>query len=111
MNRFKTFAMLLICLVVVAAIPLRAARIQSFPTTVYQPEGSKLELFASGDEYHNWLHDKDNFTIIPDPATGFYCYAELINGKLSPGSLIVGRDLPQSHNLKPGINISTEAYR
>ncbi len=22
------------------------------------PDGTKLELFASGDEFHNWLHDK-----------------------------------------------------
>lgn len=110
MNRPKTLAMLLILIAVVAALPLSAARMESFPTTVFQPDGSKLELFASGDEYHNWLHDKDNYTIIPNPGTGYYCYAELINSKLSPGSLIVGRDLPQSHNLNPGINITRDEY-
>ena len=76
------------------AVCLQAAYLTNMPLSLNQPDGSKLECFASGDEYHNWLHDGENYTIIPDPKTGYYCYAELSGGKVQASRLIVGRDLP-----------------
>ncbi|MCB5267187.1 MAG: M6 family metalloprotease domain-containing protein [Candidatus Cloacimonetes bacterium] len=90
-------------------ITLSGAYLTNMPTTITQPDGSKLECFASGDEYHNWLHDAQNFTIILNPQSGYYCYAELVNGQLVATDLVPGRDLP--HSLKPGLNISEEQYK
>ncbi len=100
---------LLVCLMAAGILP--AAYINRMPVEVTQPDGTKLELFASGDEYHNWLHDADNFTVIADHLTGFYCYAVPSGEDVAAGPLIVGRDNPQRANLTPGINISQARYR
>ncbi|HNQ43377.1 MAG TPA: M6 family metalloprotease domain-containing protein, partial [Candidatus Cloacimonadota bacterium] len=89
--------------------PLEAAYLHDMPVSVTQPDGEKIACFASGDEYHNWLHDKDNFTIIRDTYTGYYCYARQNGDEVRSSGLVVGRDDPTS--LSPGINISTRAYR
>lgn len=88
-----------------------AAYLSNMPVTVTQPDGSTLDCLASGDEYHNWLHDKDNFTIIRDPKTGFYCYAEFMGDEVVAGSAIAGKDSPQSRGIPTGVNISERAYK
>ena len=30
-----------------------------------QADGSQLTLYASGDEFYHWVHDKDGYTIVP----------------------------------------------
>ncbi len=59
-----------------------AALLLNIPVTVYQPNGERLDLLASGDEFYNWLHDQDGYTIIRDPDTGYYVYAKKQNGNL-----------------------------
>lgn len=93
------------------AVIAQAAVIRSAEMTVQQPDGSTLKLFATGDEYHNWLHDADNFTIIPDKETGFYCYATRDGEGVTASPLIVGKGDPRSIGLEPGINISGSLYR
>ncbi|MCK5572062.1 MAG: hypothetical protein KAJ12_04850, partial [Bacteroidetes bacterium] len=41
-----------------------AAPLSFVPQKLIQPDGSVLHCFASGDEFYNWLHDKDGFTIM-----------------------------------------------
>ncbi|MDD4687309.1 MAG: M6 family metalloprotease domain-containing protein [Candidatus Cloacimonetes bacterium] len=72
---------------------------------VEQPDGNKIKIFASGDEFHNWLHDKENYTIIKDDA-GYYVYARQDNEHLAPTSLIVGKDHPSKLQLPKGLNLS-----
>ena len=81
------------------------------PTTLTQPDGTKLECFASGDEYHNWLHDKDGYTIIQSQSNGYYCYAQKSGSQIVASDLIAGRDNPAVRGLQPNINISRGAYR
>ena len=50
---------------------LTGAPLKDVPQTVIQPNGETLECFASGDEYHNWLHDENGFTIIQNKETGW----------------------------------------
>lgn len=81
------------------------------PMVVYQPDGTKIECFASGDEFHNWLHDADGYTIIQHPKTGYYVYAVKENGKLVASDLVVGKVKPTAaKGLEPFINISREEY-
>ncbi len=76
--------------------------------TLIQPDGTILHCFASGDEFHNWLHDADGYTIIQHPETGFYVYADLDGKKLVPSKLIAGRDDPVAHGLPRNANIPPE---
>ena len=51
-----------------------AAYLRDIPITVHQPDGSVIECYATGDEYYNWLHDKDGYTIIQSQSDGYYYY-------------------------------------
>ena len=68
-----------------------AAFLRNVPVHVNQPDGTVLSCLASGDEFYNWLHDKDGFTIMRNPATGFLVYADKVDGKLVPTEFIAGR--------------------
>lgn len=85
----------------------KAAYLENVPVTVTQPDGTKLECLASGDEFYNYLHDAQGFTIIQDHLNGFYVYADLRNGELVPTDLVAGRSNPAGR-LKPYLNISPE---
>lgn len=80
------------------------------PVTVTQPDGTKLELFASGDEFYNYLHDENDYTILQDENTGYYVYAENIRGELASGRYRVDHYNPQQLGITPGIRISKQEY-
>lgn len=96
----------ILAFLVLTPAPVHAAPITDVPVTVTQPNGVTLHLFASGDEYYNWLHDVNGYTIIQDPVTGYYVYADLTNGELFPTKFVVGETDPASKGLRPYINIS-----
>ncbi len=78
---------------------------------IYQPDGTKIECFASGDEFHNWLHDADGYTIMQHPQTGYYVYAIRGKEKLIPSKIVVGKGKPSSlKGIEPFLNISKEEY-
>jgi M6 family metalloprotease-like protein len=74
---------------------IQAAYLRNVPVHVKQPDGTVLSCLASGDEFYNWLHDKDGYTIVRNPATGFLVFADKVNGKLVPTEFIAGRTDPQ----------------
>ena len=89
------------------AFTLKAAYLENVPVTVTQPDGIKLDCFATGDEFYNYLHDEHGFTIIQDHSNGFYVYADVKDGELVPTTLVAGRSNPASQ-LRPYLNISPE---
>ncbi len=102
---FAIIVMLFVC------IPLAAAYLSNIPVSISQPDGKVIECLSSGDEYHNWLHDKDNYTIIRNPSTGYYCYAGSGGSQVLASNYVVGEGSPVSYGLKPGINLDKEAYK
>jgi len=82
-----------------------AAYLRNVPITLTQLDGTKIECFATGDEYYNWVHDKDGYTIIRDVA-GYLVYAMLKNDELQSSGLVVGKDSPKG--LTPWTIISAE---
>ena len=105
----RTFLGSLFLLAFVVVTIVQAAPLRYYPVTLTQPNGATLQCFASGDEFHNWLHDKDYFTIMQDPNTGYYVYATFVRGVLAPSSYVVGTVNPSSVGLRPGINLSAAA--
>ncbi|PWB78986.1 MAG: hypothetical protein C3F08_07640 [Candidatus Methylomirabilota bacterium] len=83
---YSSLAFILLCVSVVDAAYLR-----NIPVHVKQPDGTVLSCLASGDEFYNWLHDKDGYTILRNPATGFLVYADKVDGRLVPTEFIAGR--------------------
>jgi len=102
--------LLSIFFILIVSVALFSAPLKFVPQQITQPNGEIINCFASGDEFHNWLHDKDNYTIIRNSETGYYVFAKLVNGEPVPSDLIVGKSSPAIENLKPGINISYEKY-
>jgi len=102
---------LIVIIIVLFTFPVHAVFIRNDPRTLTQPNGSKIDCFVTGDEFHQRYHDADNYTIISSPKTGYFCYAEQDGDNIKAGSLIVGRDYSQRSSLNPGINISKRIYR
>ena len=102
MKRSLRFAIvgLLVCI----AFTAKSAPIWNYPQKLTQPDGSVIRCFASGDEFNHWLHDKDNYTIVQHPSTGYFVYAVLGNGELIPSDYIVGRVDPSSVGLTSGVH-------
>ena len=86
------------------------AYLRDIPVTVTQPDGTVLHCFASGDEFFNYLHDKQGYTIIQHPVTGYYVYADKQDNKLVATDLIAGRTNPTAKNLMPHNLISSEEW-
>lgn len=78
------------------ATALEAAFLRGVAVHVKQPDGTVLSCLASGDEFYNWLHDKDDYTILRDPATGFLVYADKVDGRLVPTGFVAGRTEAQT---------------
>jgi len=76
----------------VISTALEGAYLRNFPVKVVQPNGEEIQVFASGDEFYNWLHDKDGFTIIQNPRTGYYVYATEKEGDLLPSNYAIISD-------------------
>ncbi len=91
-------------------LTLHAAYLRNIPMTLTQPDGTTLYCFASGDEYFNYLHDKNGYTIMRHPQTGYYVYAEKRDGKLVATNLVAGRHDPSSKGLQPYALISPDEW-
>ncbi len=91
-------------------IGAHAAYLKNVPMTLTQPDGSVLYCYASGDEFFNYLHDADGFTIMQHPQTGFYVYADKRDGELVATEFVAGRVDPASKNLKPFNLISPQEW-
>ena len=60
-----------------------------------QPDGSVISVRQFGDEWNNGHRTLDGYTIVRDPRTRFWMYAEQDStGALRPAPFIVGRDRP-----------------
>lgn len=101
---------LLLALIMIPAI-LSAAYLENLPTQVTQPDGTVLELLASGDEFFNRLHDADGYTIIQSRTDGYFYYAVQDRESLVPSAFKAGTINPRSKNLTPNLTISEAEYK
>ena len=105
MKRFIITAIAWLCVTC-----LHAAYLRDIPMTLTQPDGTVLHCFASGDEFFNYLHDANGYTIIQHPLTGYYVYADKQDGKLVATNYTAGRYDPASKHLTPYNLISPEEW-
>lgn len=103
MSKILCITILLLFSVSIWSAPGKNIKIQ-----LKQPNGEIINCLATGDEYYSWAHDSDNFTIIQDSVTGYFCYAIIKNDKLIASPFIVGKYNPKKYGLIPGVNISSE---
>lgn len=106
MVMIKKFILLLLLSISLCA-PTFAAYIDKMPIQLKQPNGKVFACFTSGDEFYNWVHDKDGYTIVQNQLTGYYCYAILAGEDLIASKYIVGVTDPKLTDLKPNVKMSS----
>ncbi len=68
MRLYKLSILAVMCILWALAF---AAPHSFLPLQFTQPDGRVIDIFASGDEFHNWLHDAENYTIVKNDQ-GYY---------------------------------------
>ena len=87
-----------------------AAPLRNMEIRLTQPDGQIINCFASGDEFYNYLHDAQGFTIVQGES-GYYYYATRGNrGEVTASPYVVGWVDPVSVGLEPFVKISEEEY-
>jgi M6 family metalloprotease-like protein len=107
----RTYLIVTIAAMFIWAPIAQAAPLRNEPISVTQPDGTVLHCFATGDEFHNWLHDKDGYTIIQDPNTGDYTYAARGVDGLVATPYIAGTVDPSRVGLQKGVNLTPEELK
>jgi len=97
-------------LLLLLANSLYPAWLDNIPNQLKQPDGTTIDVFYSGDEHHNWIHDKDHYTMIRDEKTGYVCWATAKDGDLVSTGYPVHLHTSQSLGLTPRENISEDIY-
>ncbi len=65
--------------------PASAMTANPSPFAVTQPDGRTIDLKVNGDDNDNWMSDMEGYTVLRDPTTGFFVYAEPADdGQLQP---------------------------
>lgn len=104
----KIKVLLLISIMLITSALLSGAYLRYQPVQLSQPDGTELDLYASGDEYYNWLHDKEGYTVKQNEQ-GWYVYlVNTANKELAFTDYIVGKADPAGLNLIPWANIAPE---
>ena len=107
----KTKLLLILTLVLNAFQWAFSTPLKNIPIRLTQPDGQVIECFASGDEFYNYLHDANGFTIVKGEG-GYYCYAmHDSRGEVVASPYRVNTVDPASVGLLPYAKISEKAYR
>ena len=89
---------------------LLPAKLNNIPILLYQPDGTMFECLVSGDEFYNYLHDINNFTIIQNEHDGFYYYAKKNSDDVIPSQFLVNSINPSIEGLEPNVFIDKDIY-
>lgn len=99
-------ALLLLCL-----MPISANLVENQPFEYTQPDGSKLSLLVSGDEYYHRVHDDKDFTILLHPESGYAVYAVPDGNSIKASDYVVGTIDPAALGIQPNLFIHEEIIK
>ena len=93
----------LLALLIAFSIPAGSSPAVPFPQEFIQPDGKKFTGYLRGDEWNNWYETSDGYLIVRDRQTGYWHYADLVNGRPVATPFKVGEVNPANLNLPKGI--------
>ncbi len=105
MKKSATFILVMLFIVTI----VKADYFEKLPYTITQPNGTIINCFVSGDEFYNWIHDNDGYTIIQAP-NGYFYYAETFEEVVRPTEYLVNSVNPGSVGLTKWAKISKTQY-
>ena len=82
---------------------IQGAYLENIPLNLEQPDGAKINCFATGDEFYVRLHDENNYTIIQSQEDGYYYYAQSIDNKVIPSIYRADKFIPQGLPLNKSV--------
>ena len=94
----------------VTTYDLYSALLFDIPYKIVQPDGTIVDVFSSGDEFYNWFHDKDGYSIVHDVKSGFWCWAKCENEIMISTGVPVHLNSAKDLGLNPRENISEHTY-
>ena len=87
-----------------------AVYVEKMPVTQFQPDGTELHFFVTGDECYHRFHDSVGYTIVQAPS-GWWVYAEADSGRgLKPSPYAVGSVDPAAKGIAAGLTISRQEW-
>jgi M6 family metalloprotease-like protein len=101
---------LLIFVLIFSYSIVNAAYFKNLPYKITQPNGKTINCFVSGDEFFNWIHDSEGYTII-QASNGYYYYAEQDGDLLKASSYLAGTKTSSHIGLKKWAKISEKEYQ
>ena len=113
MERTKTksiFRVLLITTVFsIIANMLYTAPVWNMSVICTQADGTEIPAFYTGDEFFGRHYDKNNYTMVIDSKTKYWCWAQQgKDGYLESTGYEIHLYTPESLGLKPGITVSKD---
>lgn len=87
-NICKFAAAFCLTTVILAGLTVFAAPVDNLPMSVTQPNGDEITLYFSGDEIYSYMCDSDG-NIVVENDNGFYVYAVLSDGEITPTDFVV----------------------
>lgn len=79
-----------------------SAYLKNYPLELTQPDGTKINCFATGDEFYNFLHTEEGY-VIKQAEDGFYCFAEKSDAHINPTNFRVLDNNPSDLKLQKWI--------
>ncbi len=81
--------------------------------TFSQPDGTEIEVRGWGDQHHAVFETLDGYTIVKDPTTDFYQYANVTadGEELQPSGVVAGTMAPAALGLAQGMRINRDAAK
>lgn len=111
--RRKFFVVLLLVssVLLTMSAPALAIPANPHPREFVQPDGTVIEIVMRGDEYVHWFETKDGYALAMNGETGYYEFADLVDGKLTPSGFVYrGGARGESKGLRPN-TAKVEPYR
>lgn len=102
---------MLACIAIVCFFTLQARYVENQPYEHIQPDGTKLSLFVTGDEYFRRVHDAKGYTILLHPDTGFAVYAVPDGNEIQTSNHVAGYTDPAALGISPGLHKDPEPAR
>jgi len=93
-----------------------AAPIFNAPTMRLQPNGDTLHCLLSGDEFYHRLHDAAGYTIVQNPRTGYWVYADTVHTgenrwNVVATNYVAGKANPVAVGIAPNIGIDNHDWQ
>ncbi len=100
---------LFVALLLLCFVQISANLVENQPTEYIQPDGTKLSLLVSGDEYYHRVHDEKGYTILLHPETGYAVYAVPDGKSITFSNYVVGTVDPTTLGIQPNLFLQDEA--